>query len=443
MLKNALFFSICLLVAAPAISFADAVYVPILGAEIDGVSYETRVSIFNDGTDPGTVTNYFVEHNADGNDRPEGAGEPMTLASGATANVLFNSSRLGLLEITTPSRMVFDARLTSRGGSADIGTQVPVVRSRNVLAANTTAHLRGWVRDGQRVTDFGLLNLGEEAALCSIDVLRADGSLIVENVLAAWEPISMRHFPDALALLGIAAIEGVGLRVTCDQPFYPYAVTFDRTTGELTFVVPSATGEFAIARTGDQPDCSPSAICFSQPGLFHQPSPGNLVQRIVMIPPFDHYHRVRVTLRVTHGGWAPNSSGTHNIFWFARDRNRDLFGYVNVRGPNRDNIFLRHGIGQPQGDKPRITEDFVMNPGETYLFDYVYDTGAGLNELRVFDSSDQEVVRLTDAPDVGTIAFLQGQHDEFLLDFGFAGVNPNEPPTLGWEYRDLFVEFLP
>ena len=37
---------------------------------------------------------------------------------------------------------------------------------------------------------------------------------------------------------------------------------------------------------------------------------------------------------------------------------------------------FRHGIGIPQTDKPRIEKGLAAVPGETYSFDYTYDTQA-------------------------------------------------------------------
>ncbi len=183
-------------------------------------------------------------------------------------------------------------------------------------------------------------------------------------------------------------------------------------------------------------DAAPAPGVFSLPGVIHRPRLAAPVRRVAVDVPAGTYRVLELELSVTHGGWArQRPKGVHNVFWLARDRNRDLFGYVNVR--NQNQVFLRHGIGQRQPDKARVAKGMAWPPGTTYRFHYLYDTRGRRIELTVRDAG-RAVAKLQDVPDVAAIVL--GAQQRLLVDLGFTGTdNPNEPATLGWTYRDLVV----
>ena len=52
------------------------------------------------------------------------------------------------------------ARLVGPGRSSEM----PVITSKNLVAAGSTAHLQGLLRDGRSITSYGLVNLGQSQA---------------------------------------------------------------------------------------------------------------------------------------------------------------------------------------------------------------------------------------------------------------------------------------
>jgi hypothetical protein len=181
---------------------------------------------------------------------------------------------------------------------------------------------------------------------------------------------------------------------------------------------------------------------FEFPGPFHTPTVETPVKRLFTTPPAGTYRRIHFRLTVTHGGWSATSpDGRHNICWFVRDGNRDLFAYLNALGPGRNVIRLGHGIDIAHTEKPKKDKGFEMVPGETYTFDYVYDAEQRSIVLRVLDAAGAEALRMEDTPNVDSIAITA--KSEVIWDFGFPGTSDKEPATLGWVYRDLFVEYVP
>ncbi len=433
---------LALLCAAPG--FAGSVYIPIVGATIQGISYTTEVTVHNTGFEDAQFTTLFFPADTDGTDRDPDDGQTILLLAGRLVIIGFDAGETGLLEIETAAELVFTARVMGERDGELVGTQLPVVTADNLQAANSVAHIQGWMRDDTRVTDFGLLNLGGDNAQCSVSLFRAGGGAIISNAGFAWKPLSYRHFPDALGLLGETAVADVRTAVSCNQQFFPFALVTDRQTGELMSLDPSGLGSSSISAPGAPFQCAPGAVCFEEPGVFHVPTPAFPVFRKTVNPPAGNYSRLRALLTVTNGGWfSSRPSGVHNIFWLVQNaRNRDMFGYVNVKGPNANQIFIRHGFNLTQEQKPRADRSMAWAAGDTYHFEYIYDTAQNFIQLTVTDDAGNVKATLGGVPNINTISFNAGNTID--MDFGFVeGLNPNEPPTYGWGYTDLVLELTP
>jgi hypothetical protein len=150
-----------------------------------------------------------------------------------------DSGETGVLEISGSEHIVVGARMVPTvDGVTGLGASMPVVGSENLFAADATAHLQGWIRSGELVSDLGIVNLGSAAATCSIGVFRSDGTQIQSTAVITVRALGLRLFDDALAILGEQAIAAVRSETSCDQPFYAYLRTYDRTSGELFFTLP-------------------------------------------------------------------------------------------------------------------------------------------------------------------------------------------------------------
>jgi hypothetical protein len=346
-----------------------------------------------------------------------------------------------MLEITTNPGLVVVARLvgTPAGGVESLGANLPLVASDNLVPANGVAELQGLERTlGETRSNLGVVNLGGVAGACAISAFRANGVKIQQTATVQVPAFGHRQFDDALAILGESAVSHVRATVSCDQAFFAYATIYDVVTGEVVFVGPSSEPDL---QGGTEPP-PPGIVRFSEPGVFHAPQPGNAVRRLTFAVPPGRYIAARAQLDVFVGPWAPSrSAGSHNIFWMVRDaRNGHMFGYVNVTGPNNNTLWFRHGFHP--FSSPRFSTPLVLVPGGTYHFDYLYDAAGDRIELSVRTSTGAEIARLTGNPNVSFVDFNPGQ--TVVMDFGFQpGANPNEPPTFGWQYRNLVVDLTP
>lgn len=434
--------------------WAGSVYVPMAtDVEIDGIRYKTEVLVANDGGVERRLDTFFIPTETDGTERQGIPAETLTVNPDGSRvlGTVAPAGATGMLEISGAPQILVQARLVPVGaGDNRVGTSLPVVSSQNAFTATDTASVIGWVRSDVLVTDYVIVNLGQEPASCSIDLYTNTGDELISTAVIAMAPLGHRQFDDALGFIGIEDISAVRSITSCDKAFYVFARVLNRETGETAVLLPSSQLEDSVFQVpGEEPPpppCPSDATCFSEPGTFFVPT---AQQEVLRIPfPLDPgvYREIRVQMDVTFGNWwGPNTSGSHNIFWLARNRNRDLFGYVNVRGPNNNSIFMRHGIGQPQGQKPKVSRNYAFQTGATYRFIYTYDTRQNNVKLIVQNASGQELFQLNSVPDAANVAI--GNNDTMLMDIGFprnpAEAESNDVPTYGWQYKDLELQFIP
>lgn len=429
-------------------ALAGAVYVPLAqNRVIDGIQYQTQVWVTNTGTEVGTFTPHFIQSLADGTHREGVETIDIDIPPGGTffLNNVAPTGGWGLLEIDATPNLVVTARLVSilPDGEEMLGATVPVVSSDSLVPANETAHILGVLRQGNKVADLGLANLGLEEISCTLRAFRFNGSQIADTAVVSLNPLTMAQFEDVLGFIGEPEVQDSRFEATCDQPFFLFTTLLDLDSGEAALLSPSAEGDSSLRVPGgdDPAQCSANAECFVTPGVVHVPRPSNRVKRVTFPVPADDYRVVRARVDVTVGPWAPgNSSGLHNIFWLARNRNFDLIGYVNVWGPNTNAALVRHGFNVPQEDKTRFVRPLTLQPGSTYEFDYIYDTERDFTELVVRQGSTELLRMGGGPPNVGRVSIRPG--DLVHMDFGFTGANPKEPPTLGWVYQNLRVELI-
>ncbi len=154
------------------------------------------------------------------------------------------------------------------------------------------------------------------------------------------------------------------------------------------------------------------------------------------------YRRVVFRFRVRHGGWNRVPSRNQNLFWFARDRHVDLFGFGIARGPGGPpQVFYRTDWGVNHTNKQRVVERYLMQAGETYDVRFDFDAGGRRIVLTLADSSGAEVMRAAGAPNIDEIPFGAGQ--KIAVGFGFRGEYENEPAQPGWVWSDLEIELEP
>lgn len=440
-------FLLTALVASPL--WAGAVYVPYAAdITVGGVSYETQVWASNRGSAARRFFSVFIPGGGNGTDRegitPAAVGVPAgasVLATGVAPDDAF-----GMLEISGAPQLLISARLVPVGqGGGRLGGHLPVISSENLVAANDTVSLQGLARDATRVSDLLVVNIAQAAASCSVSNFLADGSTLGSTAQISLAPLTVNRYEDVLGILGRQVASGVRVAITCNQSFYAFALATDAGNGNVTVIEPgeSLTSALIVPGTDDgggtPGPCPDTSICFSLPGTVWIPQRGNSFLRETFALDNGEYTKARLKLDVQLGNWQQPIDGLHGMFWLAINRHFRLLGFLAARGPGSSSVRFRHGIDMSATEKPKFDVGATFIPGQTYKIDFLYDAINRNLDLKVFDSSGNVVVRITDRTNVGRIRI--GNGEDLVLDLGgIEGANPNEPPPYGWQYRNVELE---
>ena len=441
-------------VAAPA--FGGTVYVPILSENgSDDTTYLTRVWLTNHGNGPQSVETLLLADNTNGTNRDGKKSSKTSIPAGGTV-VLEVESGPGLLEIIASGAKAGDLAISAevrnpdQKGAQETHSVVPIISSENARAGGDILALQGLRRTGGVFTNLVVVNLGHSAAQCSVKVFRAGGDQIASTALLSLKALTQVQFPDALNSLGEKSARDVNSQVECDQPFFAYLTLYEQGSGEVLVLEPSASGDSSLAAPGEEePPSVPGAILFTQKGTFHIPTPGNPTAIYNIPVPKDRtFSNVTVDLDVFIAGWYnKDPSGLHSLFWLHRGAccwpkwARNITGFANVFGPNRNVVKVISNMDMGQFDKSRGEKGVSLQPGQTYHVRFEYNTSTGTSYLQLTQGGS-EVAFITMPT---TVNRLQADGTEaWMIYFGHEfTTHGEERPSFGWRYENLRVEFLP
>ncbi len=318
--------------------------------------------------------------------------------------------------------------------------ELPLIASDEMGSPGQTLVLEGLVSGGTRTAGLALANLGGAAAQCSVSLMDAEGSRLGE-LAVTLAPRSQRHLDDVLtAWAGRKEVAGARAAVSCDQPFYAFAVIPDSATGDVAIVDPTPPPAKA-----DGIPCSPGSrvLCFDAEGVVHEPTEEVPVQRVAFAVPPGTYGRIKMSLDVTVGPWyEADPDGKHLIYWFVLNKNLDMLGMLYFRGPAAHTALSRYGIGLTHPRKKKLVKPFKAIPGHTYRCENDLDMTKGVINITITDTSTGEVVRLRGAANVRQLTIKPG--GRFIIDMAFPeGKIPDEVPAYDWIFRDIHIEAYP
>lgn len=243
------------LLGAPAM--AGPAYVPFVAPEAPGPftarSTVPSLELYNLGGQPRRYAVSFVAAGEDG----RGGGEPVnarSLKPATAATVSCCAGESGVLIVTGAPQIALGAGIEEtflrQPAPNEVRGRLPVLTARDALPAGTRAVLQSLTSDpvGIWTNSLGILNLGSAVAHCSVTGL-GHGIFIFPELAAIDIPsASVAAFPDILSRLRgpIVPVTVFNPLVTCDQPFYPFAIvyggnfnTFMPTLPWVEFVPPS------------------------------------------------------------------------------------------------------------------------------------------------------------------------------------------------------------
>lgn len=198
----------------------------------------------------------------------------------------------------------------------------------------------------------------------------------------------------------------------------------------------------AAARTPEIPEADSGVVRLRLAGAFHRATSEEPSFETRLDVPPGLYRRAVFRFSVHHGGWNAVPSRNHHLFWLARDRHRDLFGFGVAKGPGGPpQVFYRTDWGTRHTEKQRVVERYLMEAGETYDVCFDFDAGAGRILFTLADPEGAELVRSVGRPNVTEIPFAADQ--KVAVGFGYRGEHEREPAQPGWIWSDLAIQLEP
>jgi hypothetical protein len=453
-MKKLLFASLVLAVSASAVSpaFAGFVYVPVLDRTGSGGSkHTTEVWVSNNGTEERRYATFFLPAGSGGIQR-SGTSTKATVLGGRTVKLVGISGvgAPGLLEIEGGTQVLVEARMSNApSGGFGAATAVPVISSENALAPNAVAELLALSRDTSGAyTDLEVVNLGNQAAQCAIQLFRADGTQIGSTAKVAVPPLALRHFGDVFTVLGVTSVADARARVACNQTFFAFAGIFNPARTLLTFATPAASGASTLAGPNAPPQGE--TIVFEQSGQVHKPVLGNETRQItVPVPRALSLKRVTIDWDVVPGPWtASKPDGNHNLIWVHRGKYRsNTLANVNTFGPPRSGIKNTQNLDMAARALTLQEVPLVLQEGVSYHFHYVYNAETNRVTLTVTSQgSTPTTVATLDMEGSAASRLITVPATGLIVQFGHTAAQAAEGiefPTYGWVYSNLRIEMAP
>jgi hypothetical protein len=445
-MKKALAFGCLVLLAAVAPLAAGQVIVPVASGTIsNGTAYRTRLWVSNLSAVPRFFSTAFIASGGDGT-KQETFGTPIYVQPGATLLVdgAAPAGKAGFLEVAGAPQLSVAARLEllDVNGNVLSSATLPVVGASSALAANAVAQLQGLEQAKATGTtaDFVLLNLSRAAAQCTIGAYAADHTALTPTAILTLPPLAHRAFNGILQTLVLGDISGVRLQVSCDHPFYTYAMVYEVGGPQTNVLTPSAplTADLVGAPSSSGgPGAPAGAQTLSVPGVFLNARPGaSTVSYNLPLAAGVPYQRVTVDFDMFLNRW--QSDLFHGVFALRRAAasrsDRVLYVGVQLRG---DNAKTTLDLG--------YNEQFVKTQGpwkqqHTYHVRVDYDVVGRTVTLQAFEGG---VLTYT----IQGPAFnldLSDNGNKVHVDFGQSGVADGAYfPPIGWVFSNLQVSMVP
>lgn len=440
-----------------ALSAQDTSYVLIAH---DDDAKEVLLSVHNPTDESQSFDVLAIASGVNGTSRPEPA-VTMSVEPGRTMQY---SNLAGddpaMVELVTSGELTFQAYTMptdASGKRIGLREQVPIVDSTNMVPGGTWAFVSGVRRDSRDRSDYAILNLSHTSTTCEHRVRGHDGTWALESRVLNHLPLSLTYVTDVLKVVGIELGDHYTISTNCADNFYIAGLVADDEADRLTVLQPSRSGGSALRRPGyDDPPptpepppepptvdgCTSGWVCVDLEGRFHRATNARPSFETRLDTPPGTYQRVVFRFKVHHGGWNRVSSRNQNLFWLAREKHVDLFGFGIAKGPGGPaQVFYRTDWGVTHVNKQRVVKHHLMKAGETYDVMFDFDAAGDRIVLTLTDSRGVEVMRSVGRPNISRIPFAPGQR--IAVGFGFRGEHETEPTQPGWVWSDLHIELLP
>ncbi len=371
-------------------------------------------------------------------------------AGGEVLADLSPAQKAGLIPLEVEEAFEVSAWGVDRAGREIV--EVPVFSDAETYVAGRDVQLGDLPRPRAIASlQIGAANLSEQTAVCKASLYGRRDNLLAEIPFEV-EPMSLAR-KNGLAAADRGRLSYV--RVTCDQSFYPFAVTTDNRGLRPTIakgVGPNGDCSFTLDLVKDS--LGTYTAVTSPAGLFHEATKGNPKGVIcIKAPGTLNIAKAVFDWEVNIGPWSTRDrSGVHNVGYFFLERFRSgTIGNINLLGPNKNFIKFSQNVSMPPPTNTNNKVSHATQIGATYRYTYTFDAHNKLATLQVQLNGTQiasfsKEVKPGNNQTLVVKPFGQGKDSGLAMvaEFGnFLRQHPPEEASIGWEYRSFKLTLTP
>jgi hypothetical protein len=415
---------------------AARLYVPVLGGSAEGRPLATSVWATALAGSERNVGARFLGRDGAGPHRD------FALADGAQPlDGIAAPGQEGLIALDAPADAV--SAWVATDGDGEVA-ELPLIEDADAWAAGSNPGLA--LPEAGASLRVAAANLGSRPATCTATLEGADGAALATRRLAVA--------PHGLAHLDVAPGERAGAvaaRVSCDQPFYPLAVSAG---DDLRVAVAKASGANGSCDRWLTLQAQPDGSWLAQTpaGVFHQGTTAHPKGILcIKAPAALNIGRAVYDWDVVAGPWWPKKpTGIHNLGYFFGERYRSgVLGNINATG-TKGGLRIMQNYSLPMHHNTSGGTSYHIQKGALYHATYTFDAAQASATLQLFRNGQQD--KAFGIPTVPQGRALQvkpyGSGSEaglaLVAEFGnYISRGMPEVPTLGWTYGNFRLRLWP
>jgi hypothetical protein len=342
---------------------------------------------------------------------------------------VFNTSRYvkapGLIRLTNdPGPNVRSGSMFISTRTDDFAWPVPVITNDNWFQGDEVAHIQNMARNSKGHSNIEIMNLGTQAASCSIQLLRPKGA-------PYGSPISVNLLPQSHEVVedpfeGIVT-NGTGLRaqVDCTQQFYAYGTFVGSSAAQFRFLYPLSI----------PPQEAIETLEVNRPGVFFAPVNGNSALDVPLPLVLNRaYEKVTIDFDVNVGKFTPIFTGLVGMLHAGGPRfGKTLYFGTFIRGARNKTLI---DLGSPVVEPAlRISSPWKQNA--LHHVSIVYDAEAATTRMLV----TRDGKAILDAWGGAYNLDIADRGAPVRVSFGLNGIADGAYyPPIGWKFSNLKIQ---
>jgi hypothetical protein len=342
---------------------------------------------------------------------------------------VFNTTRYtsgtGMIRLTNdPGPNVRSGSLFVSTRTDDLAWPVPVITNDNWFQGDEIAYIQGLARNAKGHANIEIMNLGTQATVCSIELLRPKGTSFGSPLAVTLKPLSHEVVEDPFEEI-VASGAGMRAEVHCDEPFYAYGTFVGESAAHFRMLYPLSTPPQEVTET----------LVVNRPGVFFTAVNGHSALDLELpLVPDRAYRKVTIDFDVNVKKFTPIFTGLVGMVHAGGQRfGKTLYFGTFIRGARNKTLV---DLGSPVVE-PALRVSSPWKQNALHHVTIVYDAEAATTRMLV----TREGKAIMDAWGGAYNLDIADRGAPVRVIFGLGGVADNAYfPPIGWKFSDLKIQ---